>query len=223
MQISHEVSSSHRSMSAERDKLGTISLYGGPRDGMEAPHGDGLWPVRLENLLVLPERPRIRRRGSKAYAHIQLCRYVHRDQGVYDFDFAKDGLMVMRDYLALKAAQEIFERLRSLASDPRLVGEPAQNENGLPLAEAMQMKEAALPRYRAWLRSQGEPADRLSDEQVWAILAERTLGTLVWADIGALAHFDSLRELAFDIFDIEIVVPPQTAQGHFRGRHRQRD
>jgi len=182
-----------------------VDLHGGPHDGKAAHTGGRKYTQYLE-LLHVPDTP-MPAIASTDMVQVNMCLYVHRGDGQYDFASIRVADMTKNEHQAFVAAQKVYAELRALVTDPRINQgwDGPVPDNALPLSKAKAMKRRAIPAARRWLKAEGISEEGLTDEKAWAWVTGRLLAELEWADMGAGATLDYLRHVTYDLFGIKLM------------------
>lgn len=119
-----------------------------------------------------------------------MCLYVaQRSGGVYEFAEAVDKTMTAEEYVELQGLLAMFDFLRHVAEDPRLLTGPEAaccDDTTLDLAEAERLRTTALRNFRAKAVKVQTALREKSDDWLWAYLRTRLKSDLEWLDMGSV-------------------------------------
>jgi hypothetical protein len=138
---------------------------------------------------------------------VSLCVYEARGSGgLYVFAEETRTAIKAEAYVEYLGFHAMFDMLRHLAEDPRLLSGPESascDDTTLDLAEAEQLKATALRNYRENAWKVWEALKTKSDDWLWTYLRTRLKSDLEWLDMGSARHVLMLKRNAAEVFGIE--------------------
>lgn len=133
-----------------------------------------------------------------------MCVYAARGSGgLYVFAEETHKTISAEAYVEHLGFHAMFDMLRHLADDPRLLSGPEAtrcNDTNLDLAEAERLKATALQNYRENAWKVREALKTKGDDWLWPYLRTRLKSDLEWLDMGSVRHMLMLTRNAAEVF-----------------------
>jgi hypothetical protein len=193
------------------DAVQWIELRGGPLGGKTAPEGQGNSPSELR-LVHLPEPPGSGRPPEEP-STLQICIYRRQSGLRYVYRETLEEPIPSTEYAEIREAGPVFEKLRKLVTDQRLVAVASSHpglDDPLPLDEAKKLRRRGIARFRRNANEEGRAhIALLSDDQVWEYMRGAISADLEWRDLGSIRHHGGVLLTAREIFALAIPGPSE--------------